>query len=84
MQENKEIKMEYKDGREEKKEQTLEEAFGTLDEIVTKLESGKLSLEDSFSMYQSGMELLKACSEKVDLVEKKVMQMDAEGGLREF
>lgn len=65
-------------------ERTLEESFEILDDIVAKLESGKLSLENSFGMYQSGMELLKECSRKVDLVEKKVLQMDAEGELREF
>ncbi len=70
--------------KKDKTEKTLEESFEILDGIVAKLESGKLSLEDSFGMYQAGMELLKECSKKVDLVEKKVLQMDAEGELREF
>ena len=68
----------------EKKEQTLEEAFADLDAIVEQLESGELSLESSFQTYQRGMELLKECSKKVDLVEKKVLQIDEDGELREF
>lgn len=68
----------------EKQEQTLEEAFADLDSIVERLESGELSLEASFQTYQRGMELLKECSKKVDLVEKKVLQIDEDGELREF
>ena len=68
----------------EKQEQTLEEAFADLDAIVEQLESGELSLEASFQTYQRGMELLKECSKKVDLVEKKVLQIDEDGELREF
>lgn len=70
--------------KKEKQEQTLEEAFAELDTIVERLESGELSLEASFQTYQKGMELLKECSEKVDLVEKKVLQIDEDGELHEF
>ena len=49
-----------------------------------KLESREISLEDSFTMYQHGMELLKQCSNKIDTVEKKMLQMDEDGTLREF
>lgn len=70
--------------KKEKQEQTLEETFAELDKIVERLESGELSLEASFGAYQKGMELLKECSKKVDLVEKKVLEIDEDGGFREF
>ena len=41
---------------EDKEEQTLEELFVGLDSIVEKLEEGEVSLEESFRLYQKGME----------------------------
>ena len=40
-------------------EQTLEELFGKLDEIVAGLEDSSVSLEDSFKAYEEGVTLLK-------------------------
>ncbi len=65
-------------------EQTLEEAFAKLEELAQKLEDSETSLEDSFRFYKKGMELLKYCSQKLDTVEKKMLQMDEDGTLREF
>lgn len=63
---------------------TLEEAFGQLDAVVGRLESREISLEESFQIYQDGMKLLKTCSEKIDRVEKAMMQLDENGELSEF
>lgn len=70
----------------DKKEETksVEEAFADLDEILEQLESQEISLEEAFGAYQQGMKLLKYCNEKVDLVEKKMLQMNEDGTLREF
>lgn len=73
--------LEEQDSREEL---TLEEAFARLDGIMEALEDRETSLEDAFLIYQKGMELIRQCSQKVDLVEKKVLVMDEEGGLGEF
>ena len=66
------------------KELTLEEAFLRLEEVTRALEDENISLEESFTVYQKGMELLKYCSQKLDTVEKKMLQMDEDGTLREF
>ena len=63
---------------------TIEEVFQELDNLAVKLEDSETSLEDSFRFYKEGMELLKYCSDKLDTVEKKMLQMDADGTLREF
>ena len=63
---------------------SLEEAFGMLDEITCSLEKEDISLEDSFSAYKKGMDLLKICNDKIDQVEKKVLVLNEEGGLDEF
>ena len=63
---------------------TIEEVFQELDNLAVKLEDSETSLEDSFRFYKEGMGLLKYCSDKLDTVEKKMLQMDEDGTLREF
>ncbi|HAJ74496.1 MAG TPA: exodeoxyribonuclease VII small subunit [Lachnospiraceae bacterium] len=70
--------------KEEKKELTLEESFTLLDQLAEKLESRDISLEESLRLYKQGMELLKDCSEKIDTVEKKILQVNENGEFREF
>lgn len=67
-----------------KKELSMEEAFEALDKLVEQLEGGEASLEEAFTMYQKGMELLKECSNKIDTVEKKMLQLNENGDLSEF
>lgn len=67
-----------------KEEMTLEEMLYSLDEHIQELESGDISLEQSFRVYEKGMRLLKECNEKIDLVEKKVLELNADGSLQEM
>ena len=62
----------------------IEESLKELDGIVEKLESRDISLEESFAMYQKGMELLKQCGSKIDRVEKKMLKINEDGELSEF
>ena len=66
------------------KEMTLNQAFEALDQVVEGLSEDNNTLEDSFALYQKGMELLKACNEKIDTVEKKMMVLDENGEKHEF
>ena len=65
-------------------EETLEEVFAQLDDLAEKLEDKETSLEDSFNLYKQGMELLKFCSDKLDTVEKKMLQMNEDGTFSEI
>lgn len=65
-------------------EQSLEEVFEQLDDIVGQLEAEDVSLEDSFGLYHKGMDLLKVCNEKIDTIEKKMMILDENGEQHEF
>lgn len=65
-------------------EMTMEESLNELDGIVERLESREISLEDSFALYQKGMELLRQCSSKIDTVEKKMLKLNEDGELSEF
>lgn len=66
------------------RELTLEEAFARLEEVTRTLEDEGISLEESFAVYQKGIELLKYCNESIDKVEKKVLVLNGEGKLDEF
>ncbi len=55
------------------KENNLEQSFLELNEIIKKLESEDVSLEDSFSLYQEGVKLLKSCNDSIDRVEKQLI-----------
>lgn len=67
-----------------KKESTLEEMFAKLDQVAVKMEKGETTLEESFALYQEGMELLKLCNAKIDEVEKKVLILEESGEIHEF
>ena len=68
----------------EKNNRSLEEDFEALQEIVGRMESEEMSLEETFTAYSKGMELLKKCSEQVDQVEKKVQALRADGTTEPF
>ena len=63
---------------------TLEEAFVRLDGMVERLETRGIPLEESFQIYKEGMELLKKCNDKIDTVEKKMLQVNKSGEYSEF
>ena len=68
----------------ETKEQTLNELFGQLEEVIQGLEAEDVSLEDSFRLYHSGMDMLRKCNDKVDRIEKEMLVLDEEGETHEF
>ena len=44
-----------------------------MDQIIEKMEEKEVSLEDAFTLYESGMKKIRQCNEKLDLVEKKML-----------
>ena len=63
---------------------TVEESFARLDEMVKRLESEDVPLEESFRLYQEGMKLLKLCHEAIEEVEQKVQKIAEDGSLEDF
>ena len=61
----------------------FEEAFKRLDEIVTKLESGDLSLEESMTLFEEGITLTKTCKTRLEAAEQKIQLLtkDSDGNL---
>lgn len=67
------------------KTMSFEKAMQKLEKIVQELETGDLSLEESFKKFEEGVKLSKFCSSKLDDTEKKVSLLlkDHEGKLIE-
>lgn len=63
---------------------TLEENFSKIEEVIDKLETEDISLEEAFAAYSEGMKLLKTCNEEIDKVEKKVLKLTEAGDLTEM
>ena len=62
---------------------TIEEIFRKLDDIVRKMDDGEVSLEESFTLYETGMKLVKEAGERIDLVEKKIRVLHDDGQAEE-
>lgn len=75
-----------KEENKSEKEQTLslEDAFAQIEEVIRRLETEDITLEESFTAYNQGMALLAKCNENIDRVEKKVLKVNEDGGLDEF
>ena len=67
-----------------KKKMTIEESFAKLDEMVRALESDEISLEDSFTLYEEGMKLLRDVNGRIDEVEKKIRKVEEDGTAEDF
>ncbi|BAC13834.1 exodeoxyribonuclease VII small subunit [Oceanobacillus iheyensis] len=67
------------------KDLTFEQAMEKLEGIVSKLEEGDVPLEKAIEYYQEGMNLSKLCSEKLNHVQDKMVQiMNEQGELEPF
>ena len=69
---------------EEEQTLSLEDAFAQTEEVIGRLETEDITLEQSFAEYNRGMALLAQCNETIDQVEKKVLKINEDGGLDEF
>ena len=61
-----------------KKEIKFEEALKRLEEIVEKLETGQIALDDSIKVFEEGNELVKLCLNKLNKAEQKIKQISAD------
>lgn len=66
------------------KEQNFETSLARLEELVRMLESGNAGLDESLSLFEEGIALVKYCNTKLDEAEQKVKVLLAEAnGYRE-
>jgi exodeoxyribonuclease VII small subunit len=60
-------------------ELSFEQAYGELEEIVTRLESGELTLEDSVNLFERGRRLSERCQTILDQAELRITQLTDDG-----
>jgi len=57
------------------KEPSFEELLNKLEDIAGKLDAGGLSLNESLTLFEEGMQLSKKCSELLDSAELKIQKL---------
>ena len=62
---------------------SFEESLADLEEIVAKLESGDLPLEESLQLFEEGIRLSRTCRERVTQAERRIeiLMRDTNGEL---
>ena len=67
---------------------SFEAALARLEETVRLLESGNVPLDDSLSLFEEGIALVKLCNSKLDTAEQKVVKLrlngDSAGGTHDL
>ena len=62
----------------------FEDALNKLEKIVSQLEKGDISLEESLKLFEEGIRLSRFCSQKLDEAERRVeiLLKDEDGALK--
>lgn len=69
----------------EEKELSFEESLENLEEIVKKLESGEVPLDDAINEFNKAMTLAKNCDEKLKTAEEAITKIvNPDGSLSDF
>ena len=55
---------------------SMEKANGELDELLADMEENEHSLQETFSMYEKGLKLIKRCNEEIDHIEKQLVILE--------
>ena len=58
-----------------KEEKKFEDLMVELEDITNKLESDKLTLDESVKLFEQGMKISKDCNEKLETAEKKITML---------
>ena len=68
----------------ENKAVSLEERFEQIEEIIGQMETGDVSLDQSFELYKNGLEEIRAANAMLDEMEKAMLVLNEDGSLEEF
>ena len=65
----------------EKNTQSFEDALSELEELVRKMESGEMGLEEMVAAFEKGQKLVKSCTDRLNEVERRieVIKKNADG-----
>jgi exodeoxyribonuclease VII small subunit len=65
--------------KKDQQELRFEDAYQELVQIVDRLESGDLSLDDSMALFERGRRLIAVCEEQLNTAELRVSQLLSDG-----
>ncbi len=63
---------------------SLEERFEHIEEIINKMETGDVSLDESFELYKNGLQEIKEANTMLDQMEKAMLVLNEDGSLEDF
>lgn len=63
---------------------SLEDRFERLDEIISKMENQSVGLDESFELYKTGLDEVKAANDILNTMEKAMLVLNEDGDLEEF
>ena len=63
-----------------KKKMTFEEALARLDEIVRSMEAGGAMLDESLSLFEEGVKLVKKCNKQLETIEGSIKKLAIQDG----
>lgn len=63
---------------------SLEECFEHIEEIINKMETGDVSLDESFELYKNGLQEIKEANTMLDQMEKAMLVLNEDGSLEDF
>ena len=59
-------------------EQSFEQALAELEKIVSRMESGELSLEQALATHKRGLELARFCQQRLEAAQQQVKVLEGE------
>lgn len=63
----------------DKQEETLEEMMQKLEKLIEGMQSGELTLEETFADYKKGLELVEKCSGRIEKIECDIKLLEPDG-----
>ena len=71
-------------GKSKEKTVRFEQAIEQLEELIDRIESGEVGLEESLAQYEQGMKLIVQCKQILSKAEKKIakLTLDDQGRLK--
>jgi exodeoxyribonuclease VII small subunit len=67
----------------ENRDLNFEEALLQLEQIVTRLESGELALDEAMALFEQGQQLAAACNAMLEAASLRVEQLTSDGEIVE-
>ena len=76
--------MKKKEEIDESSPESFESAMRQLETLVSKMESGDLSLEESLKAFEKGVNLTRFCQDQLQKAELKVQELNSKGEIIEI